>query len=84
MPTQQYYNGAHMEEIVHGVTTKIKQRNKSMTYTDKDYVEGSFNLKNPEVIICTLYFILTEIWSPKLLNLMIFELLITFPTLSIF
>ena len=45
MPNQQYYNGAYMEETVHDLTTKIRQRKKSVTYTDKDYVEGSFNLR---------------------------------------
>ena len=45
MPTQQYYNGAYMEETVHDIITKIRQRNKSMTTTDKNEVEGSLNLK---------------------------------------
>ena len=44
LPTQQYYNGAYMEETVHGLNTKIIQRKQSMTCTDKDYIEGSFNL----------------------------------------
>ena len=26
VPTQQYFNGAYMEETVHDITTKIKQR----------------------------------------------------------
>ena len=34
------------------------KKRKSMTSTDKEEVEVSFNLKNPEVIICTLSFIL--------------------------
>ena len=34
-----------MEETVHNLTTKIRQRKKSMTCTDKDIVEGSFNLE---------------------------------------
>ena len=34
-----------MEEIVHDITIKIRQRKKPMTTTDKDDVEGSFNLK---------------------------------------
>ena len=34
-----------MEENVHDLTTKIRQRKKSTTYTDKDFVKGSFNLK---------------------------------------
>ena len=45
VPTQPYYTGAYMEETVHDLTTKIRQRKKSITYTDKYYVEGSFNLK---------------------------------------
>ena len=36
-----------MEETVHDITTKIRQRKECMTYTDKDYVEGSFKLKKP-------------------------------------
>ena len=43
VPTQQYYNGAYMEETVHDIITKIRQRKKSMTNTDKYYVEGFFN-----------------------------------------
>ena len=43
VPTQQYFNGAYMEETVHGITTKTRQRKKSMTFTDKEEVEGSFN-----------------------------------------
>ena len=35
VPTQQYYNGAYMEETVHDLTTKVTQRKKSMTTTDK-------------------------------------------------
>ena len=46
MPTQQYFNGVYMEETVHDFTTKIKQREKYMTSTDKEEVEGSFNFKN--------------------------------------
>ena len=45
VPTQHYYNGAYTEETVHDLTTKTRQRKKYMTYSDKDYVEGSFNLK---------------------------------------
>ena len=45
VPTQRYFNGAYMEETVHGLTTKTRQRKKSMTSTDKGEVEGSFNLK---------------------------------------
>ena len=45
MPTQQYYNGAYMEETVNDITKKIRQRTKSMTSTDKEEFEGSFNLK---------------------------------------
>ena len=43
VPTQQYFTGAYMEETVHDLTTKTRQRKKSMTCTDKDIVEGSFN-----------------------------------------
>ena len=34
-----------MEETVHDLTTKIRQRKKPMTTTDWEYVEWSFNLK---------------------------------------
>ena len=39
-----------------------------MTWTNKEEVEGSFNLKNLEIIICTLFFIIiylssVEIWK---------------------
>ena len=34
-----------MEETVHDITTKIGQINKSMKYTDKEEVDGSFILK---------------------------------------
>ena len=34
-----------MEWNVHEITTKIRQRKKSMTSTDKEEVEGSLNLK---------------------------------------
>ena len=47
MNTHQYFNGAYIEETVHDITTKIRQRKKSMTCTDKEEVEGSFNLKKP-------------------------------------
>ena len=36
VPTQQYFNGAYMEETVHGITTKIRQSKKSMTWTSKE------------------------------------------------
>ena len=36
-----------MEETVHDITTKTKQRKKSMTWTNKEEVEGSFNLTKP-------------------------------------
>ena len=73
MPTKQYFNGAYMEETVHDLATKIRQRKKSMTSTDKEKFEGSFNLKNPELIICTLSFILIymsllEIWKELLMR----------------
>ena len=45
MTTQQYYKVAYMEVTFHDINTKTKQRNKSMTSTDKKEVEGSFNLK---------------------------------------
>ena len=44
--TQQYFNGAYMEETVHDLTTKTRQRKKSMTYNEEEEFEGSFNLKN--------------------------------------
>ena len=34
-----------MGETVHDLVTKIIQKKKSMTYTDKVEVDGSFNLK---------------------------------------
>ena len=43
--TQQYHNGDYVEEIVNNLTTKIRQRKKSMTTTDKEDGEGSFYLK---------------------------------------
>ena len=43
MPTQQYFNGAYMEEAVHDITTKIRQSKKTMACTNKEEVEGSFN-----------------------------------------
>ena len=43
VPTQQYFNGAYMEETVHDITTKTRQRKKLMAYTNEDEVEGSFN-----------------------------------------
>ena len=36
-----------MEETVHDLNTKIRQRKKSMTTSDKYEVERSFNLKKP-------------------------------------
>ena len=36
-----------MEEIVHDLTTKIRQRKKSMTCTNKAEVAGTFNLTKP-------------------------------------
>ena len=36
-----------MEEIVHDITTKMRQRKKSMTWTSKEEVEGHFNLTKP-------------------------------------
>ena len=36
-----------MEETVHDITTKIRQRKKSMTWTNKEEVESSLNLKKP-------------------------------------
>ena len=36
-----------MEETLHDITTKMKQRKKSMTWTNKEEVEGHFNLTKP-------------------------------------
>ena len=47
MPPQQYFNGAYTEEIVHAITTKMRHWKKSMTWTSKEEVEGSFNLTKP-------------------------------------
>ena len=45
VPTQQYFNGAYMEETVNDITNKIRQRKKSITCTDKEEFDGSFDLK---------------------------------------
>ena len=47
VPTQQYFNGAYMEETVHDITTNTRKRKKSMTCTNKEEVEGSLNLTKP-------------------------------------
>ena len=52
VPTHQYYNVSYTEETVHDIATKIRQRKKSMTTNDKDEVEGSFNSKNLDIILC--------------------------------
>ena len=44
VPTQKYFNEAYMEETVHNITTKTRQRKKSMTWTNKEEVEVHFNL----------------------------------------
>ena len=31
VPTQQYFNGAYIEETVHNITTKMRRRKESMT-----------------------------------------------------
>ena len=36
-----------MEETVHDLTNKIRQRKKLMTCTNREEVEGSFNLTKP-------------------------------------
>ena len=36
-----------MEETVHDITTKMRQRKKSMTCTNKEMFEGTFNLTKP-------------------------------------
>ena len=36
-----------MEETVHDLTTKMRQREKLMTWTNKEKVEGSLNLTKP-------------------------------------
>ena len=56
VPTQQYFNGAYMQETVHDLTTKIRQREKYITSTDKEEVEGSFNLKNRSNNMHTLFY----------------------------
>ena len=48
----------YMKETVHDLTTKTRQRKKSMTFTNKEEVEGSLNKKNLKIILCTLSFIL--------------------------
>ena len=47
-----------MEENFYDLATKIRQRNKDITSTNKEDVGGSFNLKTTKIIPCTLYFIL--------------------------
>ena len=39
----EYFNGSYMEKTVYDLTTKIRQRKKSMKCTDKEEIEGSFN-----------------------------------------
>ena len=61
MPTQQYFNGAYMEETV-------RQKKKEMTWTDKEEVEGSFNLTKPgnntmHPFLIIIYLSLVEIWK---------------------
>ena len=57
VPTQQYYNVAYTEEKINYLTTKIKQRKKSITTNDKEDVEGSFNSKTPRHnIMYTLFY----------------------------
>ena len=57
-PTQEYYTGDYMEEIVPYLATKNIQRKKSMTTTDKDAVEGYFNLKKSiHNVIHTLFYL---------------------------
>ena len=36
-----------MEETVHDITTKMRQSKKSITWTNKEEVEGHFNLTKP-------------------------------------
>ena len=55
--TQQYYNVSYMEERILDITTKIRQRKKLMTTTDKHEVEDSVNLKKSRHnIIYTLFY----------------------------
>ena len=56
VPTQQYFNGPYMEETVHDLTTKLRQRIKSMTFTNKEEVEGTFNLIKPRIYIMHTFF----------------------------
>ena len=57
-----------MEETVHDITTKMRQRKKSMTWKNKEEVEGSFNLTKPgnntmHTFFIILYLSLVEIWK---------------------
>ena len=57
-----------MEETVHGITTKMRQSKKSTTWTNKEEVEGSFNLTKPgnntmHTFFIILYLSLVEIWK---------------------
>ena len=46
-----------MEETVHDITTKIRQRKKSIATTDKEGVEGSLNLKTSRHnIMCAFFY----------------------------
>ena len=47
VPTQQDFNVAYMEETVHDVTTRMRLSKKSMTWENKEEVEGSFNFAKP-------------------------------------
>ena len=68
VPTQQYCNGANMKEIFHDITTKMRQRKTSMTWTNKEEVKGSFNLTKPgnntmHTFFIIIYLSSVEIWK---------------------
>ena len=57
-----------MEETVHGITNKMRQREKSMTWTNKEKVEGYFNLTKPgnntmHTFFIIIYLSSVEIWK---------------------
>ena len=41
VPTQQYLNGAYTEETVYNIITKISQKKKSMTCTNKEKLRAT-------------------------------------------
>ena len=68
VPTQQYFNGAYIEEKVHDITTKIRQRKNKWHVPIKKNFRTPSIWQNMEIILCTLFLILiylslVEIWK---------------------